>query len=76
MLVFEFVLQSPSLPKLHIACAFGEPEFAMFFFLWRNIPYSNPSLLLLVWKLHSVRHTPLDEGSARLSAVSFKGYSV
>jgi len=78
MLVLESVLQSPSLPKHYIACTSGEPAICCNVFLFvSQHPHSNPGLLIVeIGKLHSVRHTPLDEGSARPSAVSLKGYSV
>ena len=74
--MLESVLQSPSLPKHYIACTFGEPAICNVFIFVAQQTYSNPGLTVEVWKLHSVRHTPLDEGLARRSAVSFKGYGV
>jgi hypothetical protein len=66
MPVLESVLQSPSLPKHYIACTSGEPAICNVFLFVAQHPYSNPDLLIVeVWKLHSVRHTSLDEGSVR-----------
>ena len=74
--MLESVLQSPSLPKHYISCISGEPAICSVFISVAQHPCSNPGLLIVeVWKLHSVRNTPLEKGSARRSAVSFKGYS-
>jgi len=73
--VFESVLQSPSLPKHYIARTFGEPAICNVFLFVAQHPYSKSGLLTVGLEI-AFRHTPLDEGSARPSAMSFKGYSV
>jgi hypothetical protein len=75
--VLDSILQSPSLTKYYIACTSGEPAICSVFLFVVQYPYSNPGLLIVeVRRLHSFRHTPLDEGSARRSTVSLEVYNV